>query len=69
MKRRYLVYNLASYYGLKTWSVTVDGDPVRREAYVGIHERREGWRSGDTEGELCLTGIRGELPRPLWGIV
>ena len=33
--RRWLVHSIASYYGLRTWSVT-KGDPARREAYVGI---------------------------------
>ncbi|EGC48628.1 conserved hypothetical protein [Histoplasma capsulatum var. duboisii H88] len=33
---RWLVHSLASYYGLRTWSVTV-GNPARREAYVGIN--------------------------------
>ncbi|KAI9795007.1 MAG: hypothetical protein M1816_000027 [Peltula sp. TS41687] len=66
---RYLVHSLASYYNLKTWSVTVNGDPVRREAYVGIHQRREEWRSGDAEGELRPTETPNGLPRPLWGLV
>ena len=35
VSRRWLVHNIATYYGLRTWSVTV-GDPARREAYVGI---------------------------------
>lgn len=29
------MHSIASYYGLRTWSITV-GDPARREAYVGI---------------------------------
>ncbi|KAI9839165.1 MAG: hypothetical protein M1819_003158 [Sarea resinae] len=34
---RWLVHSIASYYGLRTWSVTV-GDPARREAYVGLKQ-------------------------------
>lgn len=75
-ERRYLVHTLASYYGLRTWSVTVDGNPARKEAYVGIHERweRERQRSaavggGDVGGEIYMSKIQEGLPRPLWGIV
>ena len=57
--RRWLVHNIATYYGLRTWSVTV-GDPARREAYIGIKEAKS-------------TGLIGTpastLPRPLWGLV
>ncbi|KZF25494.1 hypothetical protein L228DRAFT_265963 [Xylona heveae TC161] len=55
---RWLVHSIASYYGLRTWSVTV-GDPARREAYVGIKMDR-----------VRTETIRpGSLPRPLWGLV
>ena len=56
---RWLVHNIASYYGLRTWSVTV-GDPARREAYVGINQDKK------PSENLALTR---ELPRPLWGLV
>lgn len=55
---RWLVHSIATYYGLCTWSVTV-GDPARREAYVGLGERRAAWAS---EAKI-------ELPRPLWVMV
>lgn len=55
--RRWLVHSIASYYGLRTWSVTV-GDPARREAYVGI------------PNELDSRGLTLPcLPRPLYGLV
>ena len=57
--RRWLVHNIATYYGLRTWSVTV-GDPARREAYIGIKETK---RTG-----LIRTPVS-TLPRPLWGLV
>ncbi|OJD22066.1 hypothetical protein ACJ73_06592 [Blastomyces percursus] len=38
---RWLVHSIASYYGLRTWSVTV-GNPARREAYVGINHPAPG---------------------------
>ena len=56
--RRWLVHSIASYYGLKTWSVTI-GDPARREAYVGI----QGLGAGRFGGGF------GELPRPLYVMV
>ncbi|MCJ1253761.1 hypothetical protein MMC24_001574 [Lignoscripta atroalba] len=56
---RWLVHSIASYYGLRTWSVTV-GDPARREAYVGIKQMR-------AKGKQIVPS--GELPRPLWGMV
>jgi hypothetical protein len=34
--RRFLIHHLGSYYGLRTWSVTM-GNPARRAAYVGIN--------------------------------
>lgn len=33
---RWLVHSLATYYELRTWSITTDDTPARREAYVGI---------------------------------
>ncbi|PGH34645.1 hypothetical protein GX50_02535 [[Emmonsia] crescens] len=52
---RWLVHSIASYYGLRTWSVTV-GNPARREAYVGINhplqakQKRPGSRSSTMPG-------------------
>ncbi|MCJ1284489.1 hypothetical protein MMC26_003821 [Xylographa opegraphella] len=60
---RWLVHSIATYYDLKTWSVTV-GDPARREAYVGIKLQSGGLPVG--EGKAM--GEEG-LPRPLWGMV
>jgi hypothetical protein len=57
---RWLVHHLGTYYGLRTWSVTV-GDPARREAYVGVKEVR--MRTGG-RGGVCSP-----LPRPLYGLV
>lgn len=54
--RRWLVHNIATYYGLRTWSVTV-GDPARREAYVGIYEKKS------------TPSLSYGLPRPLWGMI
>ena len=56
---RWLVHNIATYYGLRTWSVT-RGDPARREAYVGINEGK------NRDDRMVLA--KG-LPRPLWGLV
>ena len=56
--RRWLVHSIASYYGLRTWSITV-GDPARREAYVGIPPKQ-------SSGRLASPVLR---PRPLWGLV
>ncbi|MCJ1436706.1 hypothetical protein MMC27_006088 [Xylographa pallens] len=58
---RWLVHSIATYYDLKTWSVTV-GDPARREAYVGIKLQSGGMGEGKVMGEEGL-------PRPLWGMV
>ncbi|KAI9704848.1 MAG: hypothetical protein M1836_006628 [Candelina mexicana] len=58
---RWLVHSIASYYGLRTWSVTV-GDPARREAYVGIQEQR---RKTSRRPSAAMD----ELPLPLWGMV
>jgi hypothetical protein len=57
--RRWLVHSIAAYYGLTSRSVTV-GNPARREAYVGIKEMKTGRRP---------SGIQGELPQPLWGMI
>jgi hypothetical protein len=57
--RRWLVHSIAAYYGLTSRSVTV-GNPARREAYVRIKEMKTGRRP---------SGIQGELPRPLWGMI
>ena len=58
--RRWLVHNIAEYYGLRTWSRTV-GDPARREAYVGL-PMQHGRTSATQAGVLAL-------PRPLWIMV
>ncbi|KAI9892187.1 MAG: hypothetical protein M1814_001646 [Vezdaea aestivalis] len=59
---RWLVHNIATYYGLQTWSVTV-GDPAWREAYVGMPldalQERNAKAVGDSHS----------LPRPLWVLV
>lgn len=57
---RWLVHEIGVYYGLNTWSITVDGEPPRREAYVGL-----------ASTSLAGLGARNELdlPRPLWGMV
>lgn len=59
--RRWLVHSIASYYGLRTWSVTV-GNPARREAYVGIKQMKTGKGTGKEMMKM-------ELPRPLYGLV
>ena len=56
--RRWLVHSIASYYGLRTWSITV-GDPARREAYVGIPPQQV---NGKNTSPLLKH-------RPLWGMV
>ncbi|KAF3480788.1 uncharacterized protein GIQ15_06135 [Arthroderma uncinatum] len=58
-QQRWLVHSLASYYGLRTWSVTV-GNPPRREAYVGIDDSQHTIAAGRP------TDKPGVLPRPLW---
>ena len=55
--RRWLVHSIGTYYGLKTWSITV-GDPARREAYVGLADG-----AGPRRGE---SSPRIQLPKPLW---
>ena len=59
LRRRWLVHSIATYYDLRTWSVTV-GDPARREAYVGIKR---------VESSSRRLSFGGGLPRPLWGMV
>ncbi|KAM5468197.1 hypothetical protein MauCBS54593_004938 [Microsporum audouinii] len=61
---RWLVHSLASYYGLRTWSVTV-GNPPRREAYVGIDEFSQNLLLA-AGGRLSDNKPDGILPRPLW---
>lgn len=58
---RWLVHHIGVYYGLRTWSVTV-GNPARREAYVGVKGAK--LRTGN-QG----SGVGGELPNPLYGLV
>ena len=58
--RRWLVHSIGTYYGLKTWSVTV-GDPARREAYVGINDVNK--------KAMARSVDNGLLPQPLWGLV
>ncbi|EEH38831.1 hypothetical protein PAAG_08558 [Paracoccidioides lutzii Pb01] len=77
---RWLVHALASYYGLRTWSV-IFGNPARREVYVGIDHRppplkqRQGSHSStmphrnmSTSTGHHATKIKpvGILPQPLW---
>lgn len=63
---RWLVHCVGSYYGLRTWSVTRDGEgqAKRREAYVGVDKRARGFMGRGVE-----VGREIELPRPLWGMV
>lgn len=82
---RWIVHSLATYYGLRTWSVTV-GDPARRVAYVGISNNRplpgskrkiSGSQHLRTTSSSSTVSCRYEspaqhgdmLPRPLWGMV
>ena len=58
---RWLVHTIATYYNLRTYSVTT-GDPARREAYVGIRD--------DLIRQNCRHEVvGGSLPQPLWGLV
>ncbi|KAL2379323.1 hypothetical protein RJZ90_005369 [Blastomyces dermatitidis] len=69
---RWLVHSIASYYGLRTWSVTV-GNPARRETYVGInhpppakqqqqHHRRHSRSSTlPGNGDTSMTPARGHV--------
>ncbi|KIY00877.1 uncharacterized protein Z520_03543 [Fonsecaea multimorphosa CBS 102226] len=63
---RWLVHCVGSYYGLRTWSVTLDveGEEKRRQAYVGVDSRARGFLGRGVE-----VGREIELPRPLWGMV
>ncbi|RJE27378.1 hypothetical protein PHISCL_00254 [Aspergillus sclerotialis] len=69
---RWLVYSIASYYGLHTWSVTV-GEPARREAYVGFYPPGDGKNSYGTDPTSCRQEVSikpdEELPKPLWAQV
>jgi hypothetical protein len=57
---RWLVHEIGAYYGLKSWSETVDGEPKMRQAFVGHHGLGVGpGRLGD--------GM--ELPKPLYAMV
>ncbi|KAF1982618.1 hypothetical protein K402DRAFT_339953 [Aulographum hederae CBS 113979] len=58
---RWLVHSIGEYYGLRTWSVTVPGDPARREAYVGLQPSKQKSKR--------RVSFRSPLPRPLWGLV
>ncbi|PYH97442.1 hypothetical protein BO71DRAFT_396133 [Aspergillus ellipticus CBS 707.79] len=67
---RWLVYSIASYYGLHTWSVTV-GEPARREAYVGFYPPTPSSRAGLVSqpagcGQEAMIQPGDDLPRPLW---
>lgn len=68
---RWLVYSIASYYGLHTWSVTV-GEPARREAYVGFYPPGDGKNSHGFDPTSCYQELikpDEELPKPLWAQV
>jgi hypothetical protein len=57
---RWLVHEIGAYYGLKSWSETVDGEPKMRKAFVGHAGLGMGvGRFGD--------GM--ELPKPLYTMV
>ncbi|ORY09508.1 R3H-associated N-terminal domain-domain-containing protein [Clohesyomyces aquaticus] len=60
---RWLVHHIGTYYGLKTWSVTVDGNPARREAYIGLKDAK--MKSGRRRSSI----ICNPMPRPLWVVV
>ncbi|KAJ5473306.1 Single-stranded nucleic acid binding R3H [Penicillium sp. IBT 31633x] len=64
---RWLVHSIASYYGLHTWSVTVED---RREAYVGFRPPAPGSRAGlvshPAHHSEALIKPGEELPRPLY---
>ena len=77
---RWLAHSIGSYYGLRTWSVTVAPDTLDetgigraaqavtgervRQAYVGMDSRVRGWM-----GQGWESGREFELPRPLWATV
>ncbi|KAK4984726.1 hypothetical protein LTR66_008394 [Elasticomyces elasticus] len=56
---RWLVHSIATYYGLRTWSVTT-GDPALRLAYVGLKDNPKTGRPAPAHARL---------PQPLWGLV
>ncbi|CUS10347.1 unnamed protein product [Tuber aestivum] len=51
---RWLVHSIATYYGLKSWSITT-GNPAKRMAYVGLKK----------DPENSSLAVRG-MPKPLW---
>ncbi|RPA93826.1 hypothetical protein L873DRAFT_1815361 [Choiromyces venosus 120613-1] len=51
---RWLVHSIATYYGLKSWSITT-GNPAKRIAYVGL-------KNDPKNSALVVKGI----PKPLW---
>ncbi|KAF2673449.1 hypothetical protein BT63DRAFT_421599 [Microthyrium microscopicum] len=57
---RWLVHALGKYYGLDSWSVSVQGKPARREAYVGIK---------DVKLKRTCQPSMGSLPLPMWARV
>ena len=57
---RWLVHEIGAYYGLKSWSETVDGDPKLRKAFVG--------HAGLATG-VGAYGDGMELPKPLYAMV
>ena len=67
---RWLVHSIASYYGLHTWSVTVED---RREAYVGFRAPVPGSHAGLVSHSGChsetLIKPGEDLPRPLYSQV
>ncbi|KAJ5659201.1 hypothetical protein N7507_005652 [Penicillium longicatenatum] len=68
---RWLVHSIASYYGLYTWSVTVDS-PARREAYVGVRPPGPSSRAGLITHPACQSELiqpGEELPQPLYAQV
>lgn len=57
---RWLVHEIGAYYGLKSWSETIDGEPKMRQAFVG----HQGLAIG-----LGRFGDGMELPKPLYAMV
>ncbi|KAG0635887.1 hypothetical protein HOY80DRAFT_926530 [Tuber brumale] len=51
---RWLVHSIATYYGLKSWSITT-GNPAKRIAYVGL-------KKDPKNSALAVKG----MPKPLW---
>jgi hypothetical protein len=58
---RWLVHALGTYYGLDSWSVNVNDNPVRREAYVGIKDVK-------LKKTTCHPAMD-NLPLPMWARV